>query len=234
VIMSKDISGATLTDGEIAGILDSLQGKREQQLVVLSDAILAGRALMQVETRRLQQKLGPTDVRVLGMLDKIEMGRTMAGSLGVEMEIAQIRVEPVEEGTTVIHGRLTDSTYRGIEGVQLRFADASNNVIKSIPPVDMGISGYFSVSLTSAQVRLLEELKKVTLVVVSGNTTVAPAGGIPFPVARGVATFKEIALSDAELKHLGVRFMDLSGRVGVAELVGNVTNKRRRKRGKNQ
>ena len=81
---------STTTPGDtIADVYETLHREREQQLGVLHDTVLAGRALMQIEARRLQQKAGVDDARAQGVLKGIEQSYQVARSLAVEVEIAR-------------------------------------------------------------------------------------------------------------------------------------------------
>jgi hypothetical protein len=190
---------------DLEAIFETLQQQRSTLLGMASEFQLAARLLALDEARRLAQQEGGADPRVAHYLDSANTVLRRVAALGVEAQIADIRVPPVTKTETLLQGRISDEGSSAVAHVQVALIDVSGAPLSMLDPVETDDSGYFSVILTAAQVAAIGATRSLTIEVSNATAKLVPANAKPFVLSAGQVTASDIRLLAQELEKLALR-----------------------------
>lgn len=121
--------------------LISLKSERLEALNDLKESQINIQSLRQMEAERLNKKLGENHPRARQLASRLEHNLNIINDLEVKLEIAKIKVSPVDKNETLIHGRVIDEKYRGAEGFVVHMENKKGETIEK---VETDPSGYYS------------------------------------------------------------------------------------------
>jgi hypothetical protein len=129
---------------------DALQQTRNVQVRLGS--------LLQNEAKRLEKKLGKSNLRVQQVQSSFNRNQNILGDLEAELEIVRIKEPEVDPNSTLIHGRVVDENYRGLVGLNIYLASPENKIIHSLGSAQTNASGYYALEIKSSVLAKLKEL----------------------------------------------------------------------------
>ncbi|OPY51003.1 MAG: hypothetical protein A4E49_02503 [Methanosaeta sp. PtaU1.Bin112] len=116
--------------------------------------------LLQAEALRLKKKLGADHMRVLQMETRLKQNLSIVEDLEVKAELAKIHVPEIPEGGTLLHGRVTGKSYRGIKGLRVFIESGKGDEFRSLAG-ETDASGYYAIQIDSGTIDKLGRLRKI-------------------------------------------------------------------------
>jgi|GEM_PF-2650459 hypothetical protein len=126
--------------------------------------------LLQGEAQRLRKKLGADHLRVLQMETRLKQNLSIVHDLEVRVELAKIHVPEVQKDDTLLHGRVTDKSYRGIRGLRVFIEGEKGDEFGALV-VETDDSGYYAIQIDSETKDKLKD-KKTYLTVSTNKGTI--------------------------------------------------------------
>ncbi len=167
--------------------LEPLQQMREMQA--------AYRALLQHEAERLRQVHGDDHPLVLEMRNRLGRNLATVETLDVEDQLSRIQVAEPAEKESLVHGRITDESSRGLVGFTVSLTDEAGKDL-GVAGAKVDSTGYFSVVVPEEQVTRLGSAKtRVYLTIKNRKGEVCERRLVSQTVGPGVRVSEAIALS---------------------------------------
>lgn len=139
----------TFDPERLAEEIDQLEGHarvvRRQSLDGLRTLQSAVGALLRNESHRLRRKLGDEHPRVQGAEEGRAHQREMMQEVEAALAVTRIDVPEADEGEMLIHGRITDTSQRGIQNLVVELEDDRGRRITRLDAVETGPSGYYAI-----------------------------------------------------------------------------------------
>ena len=186
--------GAESAKQDLLGIVDQLQERRAEATAEFEQLVLARRALLALESRRLAKRLGPEASRVKHLAARLELYGEIANQLVVEEEIAHVRTPRVAAEDVVVQGRMMTEDQRGVAGATLQLVDAQGKPVAEVPPVETDDAGYYAFVMTPEVAKTVAAAGTVS-VAVGLEKPVVPEGVKPIAVAPGTRVTVETRLN---------------------------------------
>ncbi len=182
----------------LTGILGGLAPVTDEKLEPLQqvrELQAAYRVLLQNEAVRLKKAYGENDVRVLEMQNRLRRNLTLVEKIEVEDQIRQIHVKESGEKESLVHGRITDESSRGLVGFTVALTDQEGKDL-AIGEARVDATGYFAVSITEEQaIRLASEKTPIYLTVKDRKGEICERRPVSQAVGAGVRVSQIIILS---------------------------------------
>ena len=184
---------------------DALQQTKDVQVILGS--------LLQNEAKRLEKKLGKSNLRVQQAQSSFKRNLNIVRDLEGELEIVRIKEPEVDPKSTLIHGRVVDENYRGLAGLSI-YLDHSGKIVRSLGSAETDASGYYALQIESSVLAKLKELapEGVSLVVCTRENKLVyrkpellqlKEGDTPTESLRERILVEEIVLNRADLSPVG-------------------------------
>jgi hypothetical protein len=135
-------------------------------LIDSKDLHVIKQTLLQGEAQRLRKKLGANHRRVLQMETRLKQNLSIVQDLGVRAEVAKIHVPEIPKDGTLLHGRITDKSYRGIKGLRVFIEGGKGYELRSFAG-ETDASGHYDIKIDSETIEKLGDVK--TFLTVSTN-----------------------------------------------------------------
>lgn len=143
-LLGKVTENVNLTFDRMDGLrLDGLQDINTFQQVK--------RNALKKEKERLTDKLGPHHQRVVAVEAKIRDINNMEKDVKVLIAEASITVDPVDENTWKVHGKVMDKDRKGIQGLTAALYDKDGNWQKEVGYGCTNDQGYFSITYSTGE-----------------------------------------------------------------------------------
>jgi hypothetical protein len=167
--------------------LEPLQQMREMQA--------AYRVLLQHESERLKKVYGDAHPLVLQMQNRLGRNLTLVETLEVEDQVRRIQVKETGEKESLVHGRVTDESSRGLVGFTVTLTDEEGKDL-GIAGAGVDSTGYFSVVVPEEQAdQLSSEKKAVYLAIKNRKGEICERRPVSQSVGPGARVAETIALS---------------------------------------
>jgi protocatechuate 3,4-dioxygenase beta subunit len=129
--------------------IDQLASRRTEELGGLRLMHTLSHAMLQMETRRLANKLGKGHPRVKRLETQLKRNTQLTQDLRGEEEFASIQVPHIEDEDVLIQGRILDENKRGIAGLKVTVEKRANTPLEYIEPALTDMRGYYELHLKS-------------------------------------------------------------------------------------
>ncbi len=170
--------------------LEPLRQMREMQA--------AYRVLLQHETERLRQVHGDDHPLVLEMRNRLGRNLATVETLDVEDQLSRIQVVAAAEKESLVHGRVTDESSRGLVGFTVSLTDEAGKDL-GIAGAKVDSTGYFSVVIPEEQATRLGSAKTpVYLTIKNRKGEICERRPVSQAVAPGARVAETIALSKTQ------------------------------------
>jgi hypothetical protein len=188
----KSLAGSSLEEDLFAVLGDS----RLEALNEMKELQIMSRVLLQNEARRTDQKLGKDHPRSRALKISLEENLDTVNELEIESELAAVDIPEVDEGQTLIHGRVVDEKLRGIGGLFVSMSDEEGKTLRSLGRSETDASGYYALVIGP---EALEKAPKTTengvfLTVHTRKGQVVDRGFQPLDIAKGDHKLVEVVL----------------------------------------
>lgn len=118
------------------------------RISVLSEIIFVYKttlAYFSSQEERLSRKLGEDHPRVKDLETHLKKGYKTIGDIEIESELAKIDVPSIPENGALVHGRISDSSNRGIPGLSVTGEDEKGLQIRDFGSSKTNTPGYYSI-----------------------------------------------------------------------------------------
>ena len=178
-----------------------LKDSRLEALNEVRELQIAGRVLLQNETARMDSKLGGDHPRTRSLRSSLEQNLDNITDLEVETEIARITIPEVDEGQTLIHGRVIDEKFHGIQGLVVSLIDGEGRHLAPLGRSETDASGYYALVVDHHSLERFSEAARegVFLIVSTRKDEIAHSGFEPLTIAEGDRKIVEVVLKREDL-----------------------------------
>jgi hypothetical protein len=185
----------------LTGILEGLVPIGSENLELLQqmrNMQAAYRVLLQHETERLKQAYGEDHPQVLEMQDRLNRNLTLVEKLEAEDQVRQIHVQESGEKESLIHGRVTDESSRGLIGFTVELTDQTGRDL-GIAQARVDATGYFAVLIPEEQVdRLASEKTRIYLTIKNRKGEICERRPVYQAVGADVRVSEFVTLSKSQ------------------------------------
>jgi hypothetical protein len=178
-----------------------LKDSRLEALDEVRDLQIAGRVLLQNETARMDRKLGGDHPRTRSLRSSLEQNLNNITDLEVETEIAGITIPEVDERQTLIHGRVIDEKFHGIQGLFVSLADGEGRHLAPLGRSETDASGYYALVVDPDSLERFSEVARegVFLTVSTARGETVHQEFDPMTIAEGDRKIVEVVLTRVDL-----------------------------------
>ncbi len=185
----------------LTGILEGLApvaGENLEPLQQMREMQAAYRVLLQQESQRLKKEYGQDHPLVLEMQNRLARNLNLVENLEVEDQLRRIQVQETGEKESLVHGRVTDESSRGLVGFTVALTDQEGKDL-AIGEARVDATGYFAVSIPEEQAgRLAAEKTAVYLTIKNRKGEICERRPVSQAVRAGVRVSENITLSKAQ------------------------------------
>jgi Helix-hairpin-helix domain len=187
--------------GALEELFANLKASRMEVLNEVKELRIVGQVLLQNEAERIDKKFGADHPRTRSLRSSLEQNLNHISDLEVETEIARINIPEVGERQTLIHGRVTDEKFRGMEGFFVSMADENAKTLIPLGMSDTDVTGYYALVVdTGALEKVLETVREgVFLTVRTRKDEIVHREFEPLTIAEGDRVTLDVILKRNDL-----------------------------------
>jgi hypothetical protein len=199
--MMDDSERLTGLSEPLEELFASLKDSRLEALNEVRELQIIGRVLLQNEAVRMDNRFGGDHPRTRSLRSTLEQNLNNITDLGVETELAEITIPKVEEGQTLIHGRVIDERFRGVQGLFVSLADEEGRLLTPLGRSETDASGYYALVIDPEALERVSEAARegVFLNVRTRKDEIVHSEFEPLRIARGDRKIVEVVLKREDL-----------------------------------
>jgi hypothetical protein len=142
--MMDDSEGLAGLTGALEELFTNLGDSRLEALNEVMELQIISRVLLQNEALRVEKKFGGDHPRTRALQSSLEQNLSSIAEFTAETQIAAISIPEVDEDQTLIHGRVIEEEFRGVEGLFVSMADEEGKTLHSLGRSETDASGYYA------------------------------------------------------------------------------------------
>jgi hypothetical protein len=199
--MMGDSERLTGSSGPLEELFAGLKDSRLEALNEVRELQIIGRVLFQNEAGRMDNRFGGDHPRTRSLRSTLEQNLNNITDLGVETELAEITIPKVEEGQTLIHGRVIDERFRGVQGLFVSLADEEGRLLTPLGRAETDASGYYALVVDPDALERVSEAARegVFLNVRTRKDEIVHSEFEPLRIAKGDREIVEVVLRREDL-----------------------------------